>query len=454
MTTRALALTPVVVLLALGAATKADAPHVYAITNARIVTVAGPPIAVGTVVVRSGRIEAVGASAVPPPDAQVIDATGLTVYPGLLDMGRTDVVDVPAVPEPRPMRTREELDRYWRSVILRPEVLASSYVKVDGPDLSKLASTGITTVLAAPSGEGVRGQSALVNVMAREEDPQIGDVASPRRGQVVLNGTVALHVTFSSGPSRLHAYPESLMGNIAFVRQAFLDAQHYALEQAYYGRMKGRAERPADDPSLRAMQPAVDGRLPVAFEAQAEREIRRALKMAAELKLDAIITGARDAHTVVAELKAQNARVVVSVNFPTKPSSLSPDADEPLATLRARADAPKTPAALEQGGVLFAFASAGLKEPGDLVKNVGRAVKAGLAADAAVRALTLNAARIAGVGDRLGSIEVAKIANLIVTDGDLFGEKTAVRHVFIDGRPIKLDPPAIPPTKRPAAGQQ
>jgi imidazolonepropionase-like amidohydrolase len=121
---------------------------------------------------------------------------------------------------------------------------------------------------------------------------------------------------------------------------------------------------------------------------------------------------------------------------------LSPDADEPLRILRERANAPKTAAALEAGGILFAFQSEALKEPREFVTNAARAVKAGLAPDAAVRALTINAAKIAGVGDRLGSIEKGKIANVIVADGDLFEEKTAMRHVFIDGRLVTLDPPA------------
>ena len=241
------------------------------------------------------------------------------------------------------------------------------------------------------------------------------------------------------------------MGIIAFARQSFLDAQHQAVVQAAYDKSKGGANRPADDPALAAMRPALEGRLPVAFEAQLAREIRRALKFAAEFKLDPIITGGREAGATAADLKAQNARVIVSLDYPTRPRGLSPDADESLETLRQRADAPKTAGQLEKSGVLFAFASAGLKEPGDFVKNAARAVKAGLAPDAAIRALTINAAKIAGVADRLGSLEAGKVANVIVTDGDLFADKTTVKHVFIDGRLIKLVPPA---TTRPAGTGQ
>ena len=118
-----------------------------------------------------------------------------------------------------------------------------------------------------------------------------------------------------------------------------------------------------------------------------------------------------------------------------------------------RAKAPKTAGALEKGGVLFAFASAGLTQPPDFVRNAARAVKDGLAADAAIRALTINAARIAGAADRLGSLENGKIANVIVTDGDLFEDKTTVKHVFIDGRLMKLDPPTTTAARSANSGQ-
>jgi imidazolonepropionase-like amidohydrolase len=429
---------------------KADVPAVYAVTGARIVTAAGATLPTGIVVLRNGVIEAVGASVPVPADAIVIDGKGATVYPGLIDMGSSVSVTAPAIADPRAGATREEVDRWRRSMILRPDVSAAALVQVDAPDLTRRASAGITSMLSTPPGEMVRGQSALVNVAAPSEDPQIGDIAMPRRGTVVVKAPVALHVAFSEGPSRFRAYPESLMGSIAFVRQAFLDARHYQLAQQYYTRVGATASRPTDDPAMAAMWPAVDGKLPVAFEVQDAREIRRALAMAKALKLDPIITGALEAGDTTAELKAANARVIVSVDYPVRSKSLAPDADEPLRTLRQRANAPKTGAALEAAGILFAFESAALKEPRDFVKNVGRAVKAGLSPDAAVRAVTINAAKIAGVGDRLGSIEKGKIANVIVTDGDLFDEKTSIKHVFIDGRLVALDKAA---DRRPATGQ-
>ena len=186
------------------------------------------------------------------------------------------------------------------------------------------------------------------------------------------------------------------------------------------------------------MQPALAARLPVAFRATTAREILRALDMAASFKLDPIITSAREVEPVTSEIKAANARVIYSLNFPTRPVSLAPDADESLSVLRDRANAPKGPAALEKAGVSFAFESSGLAEPKDFLKNAQKAVASGLSREAALKALTVNAATIAGAADRIGSLERGKIANVIVTDGDLFEEKTSIKHVFVNGRLIRV----------------
>jgi imidazolonepropionase-like amidohydrolase len=307
--------------------------------------------------------------------------------------------------------------------------------------LSRLASTGVTTVLATPPGVVVKGQSALVNVTGPVDEPQIGNVGDYRRGLQIVRTPVALHVEFPGNVGG-DGYPASLIGAIAFVRQSFIDAQHQQLTAQRYERVKAAGvPRPTYDPSLDALQPALAGRMAVAFEANRAREILRALEMAQEFKLDPVITGGREADLVAADLKARNARVIYSLNFPTRSRMLAPEADEPLRELRLRAHAPKVPSALDKAGVQFAFSSAGLREPRDFVRNAARAVKDGLPPDAAVRALTINAARIAGAGDRIGSIERGKIANVIVTDGDLFEEKTRIRHVFVDGRAVTVEEP-------------
>jgi imidazolonepropionase-like amidohydrolase len=425
---------------ALPFALRADAPNVYAIRGARIVTAAGATIESGAVVVRNGTIEAVGSNASVPSEATVIDGAGKTVYPGLIDLGNTRAADQPVPQPPQNMRTTAELERWKRTQILKPQARAADVVKVDDAELTRLAAAGITSALALPAGDVISGQSALVNVVAPPDEPQIGNVVDARRGLIVLRPAVALHVSFPDRPrAAQNGYPESLMGVIAFVRQAFLDAQRYGEI-----RSSKTGAPPQDDPVLDAMQPAVARKMPVAFEANEGRQILRALKMARELNLEPIVTGARRADEVVSDLKAQNVRVIYSLNYPQRPRALAPDADEPLATLQTRAEAPKVPGALAKGGVTFAFSSAGLADPKDFVKNAAKAVKAGLAEEAAVRALTIAAATIAGAGDRLGSIEKGKIANLIVTDGNLFEEKTKITRVFVEGRPVALDAAPAP----------
>ena len=418
--------------LALPFALRADTPNVFAIRGARIVTAAGAPIESGTVLIRRGTIEAVGASVQVPSDAEVIEGSGLTVYPGLIDLGNTRAADQPVPTQPQNLRTSAEVERWKRLQILKPQARAADAVKVDDADLTKLAAAGVTSVLALPSGEVIAGQSAFVNVVAPPDDPQIGNIVDARRGLIVVKSPVALHVSFPNNPRVAgNSYPQSLMGVIAFVRQSFLDAQHYAVAKS-------------DDPALEAMQPFIERKLPVTFEANRAREILRVLALAKELNVRPIVAGAQGATDVAGDLKSQNVPVVYSLNYPQRPRTLAPDADEPIETLRARAEAPKTPAELAKAGVTFGFESAGLSDPKDFVRNAAKAVKAGLAETAAIRALTIDAATIAGVADRLGSIEKGKAANLIVTDGNLFDEKTKITRVFVDGRAVALDATPAP----------
>lgn len=423
--------------LVLVAVLRADAPRVFAITGARIVPAVGPAIERGTVVLRNGLIEAVGASVTPPADARVIDGTGHTVYPGLIDMGTTMPVEVPKAAASGEPATTEQAERAKRDLIFRPGFEASAHIRTDAADLAALAAAGITTVLAVPEGTVFPGRSVLINVVPPADEPQIGAQADVRDGLLVVKAPVALHVVYSDRPPG-GGYPNSLMGVIAFVRQSFLNAQHArAVAQAYAANPAGR-ERPHPDPGFDALMPALDRTLPVAFAAQELREIRRVLAMASEFTLNPIVVGGLEADQAVAEITAASAPVIFSLNVPTRPNTLAPDADEPLRVLRQRAHALRVPAALDKADVVFAFQSGGLKDPKDFLKHAARAVReGGLAPDAALRALTIDAARIAGAADRTGSLEAGKIANLIVTNGDLFADDTTITHVFVDGRLVQ-----------------
>jgi imidazolonepropionase-like amidohydrolase len=429
----------------------------YAIRGARIVPVSGAAIASGNLVMRNGLIEAIGASAAIPDDAVVIDGAGLTVYPGLIDMGNAAAIDAPAAsdagggrggPVAAPGQSRESLERAKRLTILRPDYQAAEHVRIEGPELTRLAAAGITSVLATPGGNIFRGQSALVNVVAPPDDPQIGSVADIRSTMTVVKAPVALHVNFNPGGG---PYPASLLGAISFMRQSFMDAAWQRQALKYYEKNPA-TPRPVWDPALNGLLPAIDRQLPVAFDADEAREIARVLRLAKELNIRPIVTGGREADEMAADLKATNTAVIYTLNYPTRPRALPPGADEPIATLRARANAPKIPAALAKAGLTFAFESGGLAQPRDFVRNAARAVREGLPEDVALRALTLDAARIAGAADRVGSLEKGKIANVIVTSGGLFDDATRIRHVFVDGRMVNIDA-ADAPTGRGGRGR-
>lgn len=431
---RVAALLAIVIAAGMAAADAVVVPG-YAIVGARIVTVSGATIDKGTVVIRGGEIVGVDDGTDAPGDVQRVDGAGLTVYPGLIDLGAEVGLDLPASAAPQNPESREITERFRRQQLLRAHVRAADFVSPTSADLAKLAAAGVTNAVVVPRGDGIAGVSALIDVVPPEIDPQVGRLAVDPRGGMILRPAVALHVSIP-GRGSGGAYPASLMGGIAFVRQALLDAQHYRQAGAA---PEGTAGRPAYDAALEAMSPALAGSLQVAMAASTPREIRRALALAAEFSVTPVIVGAHGAAEVIAELQSAKAGVVVSLNLPTRPTTLAPDADETFEAVAARDAARKAPGALARAGLAFGFASDGLKDPKALIANARVAVQNGLAPEAAVRAMTLNAARIAGLGSRLGSIERGRRANLVVTDGDLLGEKTKVRHVFVAGRLIQTE---------------
>ena len=448
----------------LGAA--APAGPIYAIKGARIHTVAGAPITGGTIVIRNGVIEDVGANVTPPVDAVVIDGANMNVYPGLIDMNNDAPIDTgegaaapagggrgAAAPT---FATLEEAERAKHALIMRPNYMAASNLRAGTAELQQLASAGVTTVLAAPASGIFKGQSALVNVAIPPDDPQISTLADYRTGLAVVKSPVAMHVNMS-GRGGGQGYPGALLGTIAFTKQGFIDAQWQRDAEAAYVRTGAKGPRPIVEPALDALKPALAKQMPVAFDVNEAREIDRALAMATEFGLDPIVVGAPAAAERKAELAAAKARVILSLNFPGGQGGGGAQAPgggggggrgggggQSLRQMKAQADAPKTPAALAQSNVAFAFSSGGAT-PTNFVRNAGRVVKeGGLAADAVLRAMTLGAAQMAGAADRLGTLEKGKIANVVVVEGDLF-DGGRVRHVFIDGRPVDVTEPAAAP---------
>jgi imidazolonepropionase-like amidohydrolase len=416
-----------------------NAIETYAITNARIVTVSGPVIDRGTVVIRNGLIAAAGANVTAPSDARVIDGTGLTVYPGLID-SYTNLALPEAAPSPSPgggggggffLVTQQQRPaagpNSTQPVGLQPEVMVEDVIRPGGNEIESSRNVGITTALTLPRSGIWMGQSALINLAG--ETPQ----------QMIVRSPVAMHVGFT--PLRSGGYPGSLLGVFSSLRQMMLDAQRYRDSLAIYERAPRGTRRPETDRSLAALIPVVDGKMPVVMLANSEREITRALDLGAEFKLKLIIAGGREADRVADRLAKEKVPVLLSLNLPRRTTAALPEADpEPLRVLRERVEAQQTAAKLAKAGVRFAFESGSMTSISELMGNVRTTIENGLPAVDAVRAFTIWPAEILGVQDQLGSIEAGKIANLTVTRGDLFDRNTRVAQVFIDGRPVDLRP--------------
>ncbi len=429
-----------------------NVPSTYAITNATLHTVSGPAIPKGTIVIRDGLIAALGANIAVPADAQVIDGTGLTVYPGLFDSygsialpstgaagagGRGAGAPAPAAPVTPVRGGGGTTFNDPRGV--DPELRAADLVRVDDDALDGPRSAGITTALTAPSAGVFPGQSALINLGG----------ATP--AAMVIKPAVAQHISFGSGGrggGGGGGYPGSLMGVFAVIRQELLDAQRYRdLKVAYEKNPRGM-QRPQFDAALESLIPALAKQQPVIIVANSRREIDRAIDLSKEFGFRLIVAGGSEAYLVADRLRAENVPVLLSINFPRRTAAPTPDAEpEPTRLLRERVEMPKGPGRLSAAGVKFALQSGGITTWADFSANVKRAVDAGLAPDQAIRALTLLPAEIFGVSDRLGSLEAGKIANLTITRGE------TVNQIFVDGRPITLRP-ATPAQGAGGAGRQ
>jgi imidazolonepropionase-like amidohydrolase len=421
---------------------RAEEPRYFAIRNARVVPVSGPPINNGTVVMARGLIVAVGENVTIPPEAWVIDGKGLTVYPGFINALSDIGLGAPAPPaaagtgggggapgrgQPQAPVSRGPEDRPATT----PWTNAADELKLDDKRIETWRNAGFTSTLAAPTTGIIPGEGAVVNL------------AGERASDMVVAAPATLMITLQ--PMRgFGNFPDSLMGVLSYVRQVFLDTNWYNQAQTTYAAHPAGLERPPYDRTEVAVSDTLHAGRPVMLPGNTAQEIHRTLVLADRLGVRAVIYGGQQGYAAAEELAAARAPVLVNLKWPEKPKDADPEAEDPLRELRFRDRAPSSPAALQKAGVKFAFYFEGSGSPKDALKNAKKAIDAGLAPDAALRAFTLSAAEILGVGDRLGSIEAGKIANLVVTDGDLFNEKTKVKMTFIDGRRYEVHEPGRP----------
>ncbi|HEX9895246.1 MAG TPA: amidohydrolase family protein [Gemmatimonadales bacterium] len=403
-------------LLALVATTAAtltaQAPErVTVIRNATIVPVVGDRIPNGAVVIRGGRIDGVGRDLPAPPGATVVDGTGLFVYPGLIDsgteLGLTEIGSVPGGTD-----TRELGD-------LNPHDLALSAVNPHSELIPVTRVNGITSVVTAAGGGLVSGYAALID-LAGWTPQEMGVL--PRAAMVITYPRVA-GGRFGGGGRGQQSQGADAAGQVN--RQVEQLTQFLRNAKAYAERMT-RAEAAGSrldrvDLVLEAMVPVIQGKVPVIFDVRTVEQIRGALALADSFALKPIIRGGAEAWQLADDLAARKVPVIVG------PTTVAPTDNDPYDMVYAN------PGMLAKAGVQIAFQTAGAADSRNLPYNVALSVAYGLDPEEALRAVTINPARIWGVADQLGSIERGKVANLIVTTGDPLDVRTQIRHVFVRG---------------------
>src|SRR5436190_7843138 len=413
-------------------------PRLHALTNARIVAAPGKNIEKGTILIRDGVIVEVGLGVKIPAEARVWDLAGKTIYPGFIDaysrLGLPETLQPeplrPEVDEDDPNAKPKEIPREsakgmhsWNAKVT-PERKAADFLNLDKKVTRKLRDLGFASALVVP-GRGVfRGSSALINL-------QEADVTT-----MVLAPSVAQHIAFDFYRRDDGAYPNSLMGCIALIRQNFLDASWYQAAQEAYRKNPGTTERPEANASLAALVEQAQRKQPTVFEADDELELLRALRISDEFKLKPILCGNGYEYRVRKALAATKTPIILPLDFPKVPEIERPEheLEYQLDELQHWDRAPSNPAQLVEAGLPIAFTAEKLEKPEkEFWSRIRLAVRRGLNKEAALAALTTTPAEMFGVADRLGTIAPGRIANLVVASGDLFSAETNVLMTWVDG---------------------
>ncbi len=409
-------------LLAAGIAGGAGSKKIYVIRDARIHTM-GPAGVLdrATIVIIDNKIAGVG------PNVKalsiggsnsIIDGRGLEVYPGLINawsnIGLTEIGAVPATNDGTEMGD------------FNPQLLAFSAVHPASEHIPVARVNGITTSLTVPSGGIISGQATLLHLDGWTAD----EMAIIKSAGVVVSFPSLTQRTASAGgggfssTSRREPFSETKRDYEKHLKEL----SDLMEEARHYEKARNASQSTARDRKLEALLPVIRGQLPVFLRADSARDIRNAVEFARREKLKAVIQGGHEANKVADLLKKENVPVILDsiLRLPTRE-------DDPY-------DTPFTiPRDLAKAGVQFALTSPSSADVRNLPYEAGIAEAYGLAHSDALRAITLSPAEIFGVADRIGTIETGKIADLVVTDGDILEIHTQVKHLFIGGKSVSLE---------------
>ncbi len=400
-------------------AQKPASSDVIAIRGGKLLTVSHGVIENGVIVMQNGKITAIGgAGTAIPKSAKVIDATGMTVYPGLIDsethLGLTEI-----------SADRMTNDTLEPSDEIMPHMHVYDAFHAETALIPVARINGITNAIVAPAeGDTLPGQDSFIQLAGKsaEEMILVRDIAMPMN----FTGAQRRNQSFESAK-----YPFTRMGMAAQLRQAFIDAQDYEQKMAAYEKKKSAdADKagapPKRDLKLEALLPYLHGQKPVVLAAEEANDVQTAMGLAREFHLKVILNRLTHAGSILDQVAASGFPVIVGSIY-TQPKETE------------RYDAVfRLPAEMAKRGIKIAFASYEAHNSRNLPYAAGYATAFGLSPEEALKAITLNPAQMFGVDKELGSLDVGKTANVVVANGDPLDVKTDVKHVFIDGQEIPL----------------
>jgi len=388
-----------------------------AIRNATIVPVTSPMIEHGTIVIADGKIAALGTDVDVPAGYDVVDGTGLYVYPGFIDSGTSiGLIEVSSV---------AGSDDQSEVGDMNPNASAAVALNPHSQLIPVARVNGITNVIVRPRGGIVSGRDALIQLAGW----------TPK--EMTVKNPVGMHVNFPRKPSgfttahlwddRAREAKKEYEENLEKLRNTLRDARAYA--KAMGAHAAGGALPHLDyDPVLEALVPVVRGEEPVVIHADRARDIRAAIDFAEAENLKMILADAEDAAEVAPLLAEKKIPVIFGPVW-----ALPSNEDDPYDKIFA------APNALHDAGVLFAFETADAHNVRNLPYQAANCVAFGLPKEVALEAITINPAKIFGVDSEIGSLEVGKVANLFVADGDPLEIQTNVKHLYIAGEEISLE---------------
>ncbi|MET0636475.1 MAG: amidohydrolase family protein [Chitinophagaceae bacterium] len=388
----------------------------YAFTNATIVKDAVNTLTNATLVIKDGRIVAVGSNLPAPSGAVVVDCKGKYIYPSFIDIYADYGTVTPQRPAggfnfnaPQQLATATKGPFGWNQAI-KTDVDAFKLFAVDDAKAKPLREAGFGTVLTHVKDGIARGTGTVVTL------------ATDRENMVIIRDKASSHFSFNKGTST-QSYPSSMMGTIALLRQSYLDAQWYKSSPATEG----------FNITLKSLND--NASLPQVFEANDLWNDLRADRIGDEFGIQFIIKGGGNEYQRVKEIKATNASFIIGLNFPQAQDVEDPN-DARFVSLKDMKHwelAPTNAAALEKAGVPFALTTADLRAVNLFWPGLRKAMEYGLTEATAINALTRTPATLMGVYDKVGSLDAGKLANFLITNGPVFNEKTVILDNYVQG---------------------